>query len=99
MGPLTDLAGCGDRRVEHFLRHVHFDILIAVNGNRRLHGSRVGRVRIRAGSAVRRRCRGRRAGPLADLLLANLEAINDDLDAGAIVVIEDERVRIRQLPI
>lgn len=41
----------------------------------------------------------RRAEQLASLLLANLDAMIDDLTAGAIVVIEDERVRIRQLPI
>jgi len=41
----------------------------------------------------------RRARLLADLLLANLDAVADDLDAGAIVVVEDERVRVRRLPI
>ena len=41
----------------------------------------------------------RRARQLADLLLANLDAVADDLGAGAIVVVEDERVRVRRLPI
>lgn len=41
----------------------------------------------------------RRARQLADLLLANLAAVTDELDAGAIVVVEDERVRVRRLPI
>jgi len=41
----------------------------------------------------------RRARQLAELLLANLDAVADDLDAGAIVVVEDERVRVRRLPI
>lgn len=41
----------------------------------------------------------RRARQLADLLLANLAAVTDDLDNGAIVVLEDERVRVRRLPI
>jgi hypothetical protein len=34
----------------------------------------------------------------AALLLANLAAIENDLDAGAIAVIEDHDVRIRRLP-
>lgn len=33
------------------------------------------------------------------LLLANLDAIAEDLHAGAVVVIGDDRVRIRRLPI
>ena len=41
----------------------------------------------------------RRVRPLADLLLANLDAVAEDLDAEAIVVVEDERVRVRRLPI
>lgn len=41
----------------------------------------------------------RRAGELAELLVANLDAVTEDLDEGAIVVLEDERVRIRHLPI
>jgi hypothetical protein len=31
--------------------------------------------------------------------LANLETVEDDLDAGAVVVLTDESVRIRRLPI
>jgi hypothetical protein len=31
--------------------------------------------------------------------LANLDAVTDDLDAGAIVVIGDGRLRVRRLPI
>lgn len=33
------------------------------------------------------------------LLLANLEAIEDDLDRGAVVVFDQARIRIRPLPI
>jgi len=36
---------------------------------------------------------------MADLLLANLEAVAEDLDTGAVVVVEDERVTVRRLPI
>jgi len=41
----------------------------------------------------------RRAVELADLLLANLDTVAADLASGAIVVVEDERLRIRRLPI
>lgn len=40
----------------------------------------------------------RRPGDQAALLLANLPAVEDSLEAGAIVVLEDTRVRIRMLP-
>ena len=41
----------------------------------------------------------RRAADQAALLLANLDDIAADLEAGAIVVIRDDRLRIRPLPI
>ncbi len=40
----------------------------------------------------------RRAAQIADLLLANLELIAGDLTAGALVVLDQDRIRIRQLP-
>lgn len=43
--------------------------------------------------------RPRRARQLAELLFANLDAVAEDLEAGAIVIVEDERVRVRRLPI
>lgn len=41
----------------------------------------------------------RRAVELAELLLANLDPVTEDLEVGAIVVLEDERIRVRLLPI
>ncbi len=41
----------------------------------------------------------RRANEVAALLLANLHAVEGDLLAGAIVVFDDERIRIRSLPL
>ena len=41
----------------------------------------------------------RPAGRLAAVLLANLDGIATDLETGAIVVLEDERIRIRRLPL
>lgn len=46
-----------------------------------------------------RRQEGRRASEIASLILANLQAVADDLASGAIVVLDDERVRIRSLPL
>jgi predicted nuclease of predicted toxin-antitoxin system len=41
----------------------------------------------------------RRAEELASVLLANLDEIADDLHSGALVVIGEERIRIRRLPV
>lgn len=41
----------------------------------------------------------RRTDRQATLLLANLDAVTDDLEAGAVVVIGDNRVRVRRLPV
>ena len=41
----------------------------------------------------------RPAEALAAVIVANLDEVSDDLEAGAIVVLEDERVRIRRLPL
>lgn len=46
-----------------------------------------------------RRSRARRADQLAGLLLANLDQVADDVDAGAIVVVTDQDLRVRRLPI
>ena len=45
-----------------------------------------------------RRQGDRRAAQIA-LVLANLEAVSEDLVAGAIVVLEADRVRVRRLPL
>lgn len=41
----------------------------------------------------------RPAAHLAAVLLANLDGVAADLAAGAIVVLEDERIRVRRLPV
>jgi predicted nuclease of predicted toxin-antitoxin system len=46
-----------------------------------------------------RRVAGRRVDDLADILVANLPQVEDDLQAGSIVVIGDDSLRIRRLPI
>ncbi len=46
-----------------------------------------------------RRQGDRRAAQIAALLVANLEAVSEDLAAGAIVVLETDRVRVRRLPL
>jgi predicted nuclease of predicted toxin-antitoxin system len=46
-----------------------------------------------------RRVIGRRVEQLAGLLLANLSQIDEDLRLGSIVVIGDDSLRIRRLPI
>lgn len=46
-----------------------------------------------------RRVVGRRVEDLAGLLLANLPQVQEDLNAGAVVVIGDDSLRVRRLPI
>jgi predicted nuclease of predicted toxin-antitoxin system len=41
----------------------------------------------------------RRAEAVAELILANLDAIDSDLSSGALVVFDGDRIRIRTLPI
>jgi predicted nuclease of predicted toxin-antitoxin system len=41
----------------------------------------------------------RRAVEVAALIVANLDQVSEDLDAGAVVVVEADRIRIRRLPI
>jgi predicted nuclease of predicted toxin-antitoxin system len=45
-----------------------------------------------------RRLAGRRASEQAAIILANLPAVAEDLESGAIVVLTDDWVRIRRLP-
>ncbi len=46
-----------------------------------------------------RRTLDRRPGRQVEILLANLEALAEPLHAGAIVIVEDTRIRIRLLPL
>lgn len=46
-----------------------------------------------------RRLVGRRAKDMTEVILANLESVVDDLAVGAIVVLGDESLRVRRLPI
>ena len=40
----------------------------------------------------------RSAATLLSMLLANLASVETDLEAGAVVVVEPNRIRVRQLP-
>lgn len=46
-----------------------------------------------------RRVANRRVDELAGILVANLPVVADDLDAGCILVIGDDSMRVRRLPI
>ena len=46
-----------------------------------------------------RRVIGRRVDQLASLLLANLPQVDEDLQLGSIVVMGDDSLRVRRLPI
>jgi uncharacterized protein (DUF433 family) len=46
-----------------------------------------------------RRLVGRRAKDITDVVLANLDGVREDIEAGAIVVLGEDFVRVRVLPI
>ena len=46
-----------------------------------------------------RRASGRRAADQAALILDNLDAVRADLETGAVVVLGENRIRVRRLPI
>ena len=46
-----------------------------------------------------RRQRDRRSAAQARLLLENFDAVTDDLERGAVVVVTDQHLRVRRLPI
>lgn len=63
-------------------------------------GALVAHSRTRPPSVVLIRSRvTRRPSAQAALLLANLEQLAEDLDAGAIVVIGEDRIRVRRFPV
>jgi predicted nuclease of predicted toxin-antitoxin system len=41
----------------------------------------------------------RRANQVAELLMLNLPTVAEDLESGAIVVFDDDRIRVRRLPL
>ena len=45
------------------------------------------------------RCADRRPPVVLRLLLGNLDLLRDDIDAGCVAVFEDERIRVRRLPL
>jgi predicted nuclease of predicted toxin-antitoxin system len=46
-----------------------------------------------------RRLLGRRVTEMGKIILANIEAVAEDLQAGAIVVLAEDSIRIRRLPV
>ena|ERR1039458_7425695 len=46
-----------------------------------------------------RRLSGRRAAEQATIILANLNVVAEDLDSGSVVVLTEEWIRVRRLPI
>ncbi len=62
-------------------------------------GGLLSRSRATGPSVLRiRRLAGRRAAEQSAIILANLDQIAEDLTAGAVVVIGDDWIRIRRLP-
>lgn len=63
-------------------------------------GSLLARTRASSPSFVLvRRLTGRRVAEQAELLVANLPAVERDLELGAVVVVGEDRLRVRRLPL
>lgn len=62
-------------------------------------GTLLARRRERYPSVMLFRCRVKSTEAILKLLTVNLEAVTTDLNAGAVVVFEDTRIRLRRLPI
>jgi len=45
-----------------------------------------------------RRLVGRRVTEMGGVILANIDAVTEDLEAGAVVVLAEDTIRIRRLP-
>ena len=78
-------AAAGDRRII-VAQDTDFGTILATRGESKP-------------SVVVFRCRAKSTETLLPLLLANLSAVREDLEAGAVVVLEDTRIRVRRLPI
>lgn len=92
----TDLQAASDQTVLQYARDQH-RVLVSADTD-------FGTLLARSGAdkpsiILIRRSSARRAREVALLLLANLDAVSDDLDVGAVVVVTDTDLRIRTLPI
>ena len=92
----TDLQAASDQTVLQYARDQH-RVLVSADTD-------FGTLLARSGAdkpsiILIRRSSARRAREVALPLLANLDAVSDDLGAGAVVVITDTDLRIRTLPI
>jgi predicted nuclease of predicted toxin-antitoxin system len=45
------------------------------------------------------RCADRRPAAVLKMLLANLDRLSEDIEAGCVAVFEDQRIRVRRLPL
>lgn len=91
--------GQGGATDEELLKLVALDARVVVSGDTDF-GELLARTNDSRPSVVLlRRQTGRRAEEVAALLLANLVVLAEDLEAGAIVVFDEDRIRVRNLPI
>jgi len=84
------------RRADHGQAERENRILISADTD---FGELLASAPVLAPSVILLRRTDKAAGSLASVILANLSQVADDLTAGALVVISDTRIRIRQLPV
>lgn len=89
--------GLGGQPDEHIMALADLENRILISADTDF-GELLANAPVLAPSVILIRRADKRAGPLAAVVLANLEQIADDLAAGALIVISDTRIRARRLP-
>jgi predicted nuclease of predicted toxin-antitoxin system len=90
--------GLGGQPDEHIMARADHDDRILISADTDF-GELLANAPVLAPSVILLRRADKRAQPLASVILANLGQATDDLDAGALVVITDTRIRVRRLPV
>ena len=90
--------GLGGRPDEHIMALADREVWILISADTDF-GELLANAPVLAPSVILLRRAGKRAEALAAVILANLGQIADDLDAGALIVISDTRIRTRRLAV
>lgn len=90
------LARVDDEAILEFARAHSFEVVVTLDADFHALMALSGE---RAPSVIRIRIEGLRAHPLAELITMVLSRCRDDIQRGALVSVEEGRIRLRHLPI